>query len=290
MIHTRVHKLMELGRRYQSRWPDADKLAEIFFNSLPQLPVFVLTEDVAEMAFSDEARDSVKALGEAGLADKLPFTEQLVEWHTNDETTFVLLMQADQRVVRFPPGNFPCDMISDFWSVAAAIIDGDRLLVQTGMLHVQTPRPDRPFFFGFATMIDEEPPAEVFGAYSVAATVATNAMLLGRNTVGIERERIDAPMKLNKQRKAHDRPLIPAHTVIKLSGSYAKYTRNGPRSLADARWHTRPHLRAGHIRQQPYGPRAAEEKVIKPIFIPPTVVNWHPGGEDVAPPVHVVRR
>lgn len=87
------------------------------------------------------------------------------------------------------------------------------------------------------------------------------------NTSGITREVVE-PTRLNVARAKSGKPPIPKHHVVRIAhvykrdGSTIKYVKG-----------QKIHLRAGHTRQQAYGPNWS---LHKPIFILPILVNYKP--------------
>lgn len=96
---------------------------------------------------------------------------------------------------------------------------------------------------------------------------------------GVTQQRVEAPEKLNKARVKRGKPPLRPYTVMKI-GSVT--TREGvERAVSDAEKRTiSMHLRAGHKRRQPFGPRAS---LRKEIYIPPCIVNFTEGATAPTP-------
>jgi hypothetical protein len=93
------------------------------------------------------------------------------------------------------------------------------------------------------------------------------SLLAVLNTERVPLSRIPAPDKLNKKRRANNKPPIPAYRTLNITHP----TEVLQRILGTKNSHgtVRPHWRRGHIRNQPYPAKQEQKK----IWIRPTVVG-----------------
>lgn len=109
--------------------------------------------------------------------------------------------------------------------------------------------------------------------------------LLFLNVKGIDKE-VVTPAGLNRNREKRGLPSIPTVTTIRIG---TVYDRDGKAVRLDggaSGRKVRVHLRAGHTRNQHYGP---ENSLIKIVYIAPVLVNYNPGDEMPALPEKRIR-
>lgn len=241
---------------------------------------YVIDKPVLDLLLRDDVSKSILALITCGMA-RLPVSPMTVEYSASDRFhEFVCLEQVSDNRIRA-------------WTVSLDVI-GDQAMANTRPVEVEIgvheTSPDMVDLFnskaankagiGFAfTGIH----AGEAGAKAIVAsvTVAIQLAFLMLNTMGIEKEIIDAPVALNKSRAAKGKPPIQTHQVVHIGKIYR---RDG--SHVDARGatgRTMPmHIRQAHIRHVPYGPmtvdpdgkRRSQDRATRMVFIPMCIVNF----------------
>jgi hypothetical protein len=93
------------------------------------------------------------------------------------------------------------------------------------------------------------------------------SLLAVLNTERVPLSRVPAPDKLNKKRRANNKPPIPEYRTLNISHPTELLKRI--QGTKDSHGTVRPHWRRGHIRNQPYPAKHEQKK----IWIRPTVVG-----------------
>lgn len=238
-IATKLHKAQELAP------------SEEFFAQAATLPHYIIDKSLRELLSRGDVQASVTAMIEAQIAH-LPFTPMLVEMETgqNGSHSFVMLEE---------------------WQ--------DRFRARMGVLHPHGAAEVSPHWFVLTLKPYWVEVNVQFGAtdehesWLRIAGLALTIALLMLNIQGIEKEKI-VSQALNKRRSASGKPTVPDHTVVRIGHVY---TREGKKVKYGSSGRVMPvHMRAGHTRRQHFGEGNAETKII---YVPPVLVNFHPGQE-----------
>lgn len=228
--------------------------AEPLVADLGRAPHYVLSDEIVAVMSRDDVQKSILAMLEAGIAH-LPFAPMVMEFEiVAGARRFMLLDEAE--------GGF---------SARCATLWRNRLAdLSPSLIRLR---------LGADGLIVNHHSDEQEGR---AAAFAVSAGLLMLNIRGVEKRVIEAG-KLNRARKAHGRPLIPRHQLVRIS---TIYDRAGVGHRGESHRRMPVHLRAGHTRMQACGPERSERK---PVFIPPVLVNYREDGETARLPRKAVR-
>lgn len=261
-IHCKLHKLLESARkatptirpgREHGGQQMLDKIA-LLLRDLRADPMYIIAPEILRLLMNSESSiKSLIALAEAGLVH-LPYPAMTVQF----------TRQADDGASL--PGT---------WFASLRERDDGVFIVRTAFLK-QTSQLDY-------VMTCEEPTEvrctpEAFGiethgtqAEGYAAAIAVRVACLMTHIGGLDREHVPAPERLNKQREQVGRVPVRAYHYVHVGRVYDRagkahdYNKSGR--------HMPIHMRAGHTRNQPFGPERSERKLI---WIPPVLVNYHP--------------
>ena len=248
-IATKLHQLIEHGH------------GEPLYDRMLGLPHYVVDDRLIELFQREDIIRSVTAVIEADVA-YLPYPEMVVEYDVKGERTFRVLAHLCEETPGVN-GAFRADVVLHAEGMTTITREPVRMRTVTDPAGIDV--------------------AETWSkSDQVTAAFALMIALLMLNIQGIEKEVIE-PSRLNKSRRGQGKPQIPRHTLLHIGtvvNSQGEHVRFG-----EGR-HMPVHLRAGHTRHQAYGPGMTERKLI---YIPPVLVNFHPGDE-AKPPKRVLTR
>lgn len=266
MIETRIHKVSALlddcepGKQMQLTRDIIDA----------QLPHYILTNELLDALTMTDACATAAALYNAD-AMHLPFTDCVVEHQTSTitnngprpATAFVLISESDSLPGEFAGyAFFLCD--DCVWCMPSAL--------QFGVRQSTQPRDDSNLYgIEFRLNLDrvrhKDGQPDPFDSLVLHDFLRLVTLTHTRGVAKRETTERDLA-KLNKARAKSGKPQITPYTVLHITKSTATAA-NGSRS-----WHEgvkmRPHLRAGHTRNQVCGVGRAERKIV---FVPPCLVN-----------------
>lgn len=236
-----------LHRALEMAGDDTDLVA------MTQAPHYVVDRRLTEMLAREDVSRSITAVIEAQLAH-MPFPSLLVEFDAEDS------VRRFAHIFERPDENA--------FDVVLAVLNGPALTVTRAPIRIEIVNLPVP---GFVVR-----PSQSSELDRLAAVFAVAVGMLMLNINGVEKDVVE-PRKLNRSREAVGKPSIPRHTVLRIgtvidsAGRSVRY--------ADGR-HMPIHLRAGHVRHQVCGKGRTERKLI---YIPPVLVNFHPGDERQPP-------
>jgi len=282
----------------------------VIFNHVNTLPKYVIYDDVVDMVFENNSplQKSIRAMRKSGLAH-LPFTELLVEFdhikgisgdllggvHVDTDLKvreFVWLVEAREHkffanhtndpfigvpftLIEVPNNKKPLIILNANCLTGDFIEAPDRAVIGLSYRAFLTP-----FINEKAITVEEKNALLRAGQGNAMHTTATalSAVVALLRTKGVKLEHIEAPAKLNKSRVASGKAPISDHTVIRIGhlydreGNQVKYAPTGR--------HMPVHWRAGHIRNQRFGPGLAKSYEV---FIEPMLINYEEGTDVPAP-------
>lgn len=251
MIATKLHHLLELG--VDQHDPVVKKMLAA--------PKFVVMPDVMAIMTRKDVQRSIAAMIEAGIA-RLPYAPLLVEFSVDPQTPirrFVLLDELANA------GAF---------SARVALLAG-RAFAAVAEAHIVIEIVDDGLKVTQASNV----------ADGMAAALAVSVAMLMLNIKGLDRETV-ATDALNKHRAKKGQAPIPRHSIVRIGTIYDRH--GDGHAAGDANRHMPVHLRAGHVRNQAFGPGMQDHR---PVFIPPVLVNYREGvPEPVRIPEKEIRR
>ncbi len=253
MIHTKIHKLNDgYNKRATDAW--ADTMGKKFKDK----PHYVLDPDLFQCLKPTDIEKTIDALLDADVLHT-PYDECVVEMET--------ALTTGEKVVGF----VALKHMDGIWMFDLSILRADGSVMGTpapgyvGILRSEPQHSDnRDYDCRHVMRFDKE--REGLNAVVGAALCV---LIVLSHTRGVAKEVVnaDALAKLNKARKSRGNSTIPAYTVFKIGHTY----NSAGNSTA---WHPgtkmRPHLRAGHVRQQVCGAGRKDRKLI---FVEPVLVN-----------------
>lgn len=113
----------------------------------------------------------------------------------------------------------------------------------------------------------------------VSIIVAIRTAILMLNTLGIEREVVEAPTKLNKARAKHGKEPISGHTLIHIGRIFRRDGSSVKNEYGSTGRSMPMHIRQAHVRHVPYGPMKGVPQGDRPTrltLIPMCIVNFDP--------------
>lgn len=217
---------------------------------LVDLPHYVVDDRLVQMFTREDVTRSVEAIIGAGIA-RLPYPSLLIEF------------EAEPTVRRF----VRLDEYFGFSFTARIFTLSSPLLTITSD-PVKANLSTDP-----AGIVIDADKASDMEKLSAAFAICVGLLML--NIQGVDKEVIETE-KLNRNRERSGKAGIPRHTLLRVG---TVYDRNGKPVTSAGAYRMPVHLRAGHVRNQAYGKGRTERK---PIYIPPTLVNYQPGDEEPA--------
>jgi len=230
---------------------------EPFLARCAALPHYVVDDSLVELLTRSDVEASIRAMIEAGIMH-LPFAEMLIEVEMSRASRCFVYLEEYQ----------------------------DRFRAMMAVLHQNTGTVEvDPDWFSIsmdeAGMTVDSGEKRSHESWMKAAGLCVGIALLMMNIQGIDREVIE-PTRLNSRRVARGGVAIPRHTVMRIGHVYG---RNGERIGYGGGRQMPVHLRAGHARRQHYG---EGNELTKIVYIPPVLVNFHPGAQEPKPPKRVL--
>lgn len=217
---------------------------------------YAVAMDVIQIMTRDDVQKSVLAMLEAGIAH-LPYPEMLVEFSVAPGCVrFVLLKERS--------GGFSAE---------------GAVLVRNELADI-SPTHARIAVTPCGLTIDRAFDGSEADAFVLAAALG----LLMLNIRGIDKQVVE-PRALNKARRAHGRPTVPTHTVVRIGTVFDRAGRGHAGAIQNGR-RMPVHLRAGHTRMQACGPEHSERR---PVYIPPVLVNYREDEPVAKQPKRLVR-
>lgn len=246
----------------------AFQVASAFVESVPVLPHYVVDTDLINAVLNADPFSQIRALHEAGVMHP-PHDAFLIEVQEKDNAREFFTIDVH-------PGKFEYEIM-----ITLNVLFGDD---ETGVPMAAFLKfdPENENLFTLAFVKDLQPESEEnLWIWHDRILLIYVFSLLMRQIKGVAAEKVAAPEKLNKQRRAKGKVEIPEYTRLYI-GSVED--RDGNSHAYSGRT-MRVHLRAGHTRNQHYGKGNAMTKLV---FIQPTLVNYNPGDE-VPVPRRIVR-
>ena len=227
-----------------------------------ELPHYVLDDSILALVETNNRADMIREVVPRNLL-RLPYPEMLVESSAFVDHKEIRLIT---RIKETEENKY--QMLSCFW--------GNR---QEDIFYNTTPvyleiDPTAKAGAGQFVLLHGPLEMSINTAQSIAYQIVSTALLM--HIKGIGTQRSEAPAKLNKHRAASGKPPIPSYTLMHIThvesadGTSHAYTGR----------HMPVHLRAGHVKQQPHGPK---NSLRKQIYVPPVIVNFTPGVEPKVP-------
>lgn len=268
MIHTKVHRIVAALKRHTIKNKVIAQLVDMLVQAMPGVPTYVLTDELIQALEPKAMVATAMALMDAGVA-RLPHEHMLVELDQKNvagKTIRCCIWITEESV-----GTWLCYM--------TGIDENDEVYVMDTGVRITLRRPvEDDHQYLKAQNIDLETTKYVFevkpprDGVDYVAVYAIQAMLLMSHTRGVAKETIDV-RKLNKARAAKGKTPIPAYTIYRVGHVY---TPRGERVTFAPGVKRIPHLRAGHVRKQKYGPGFSQERLV---FIEPILVNCESADE-----------
>lgn len=215
---------------------------------------YYIDADVVDLIQREDGFKSIQAMVEAGIC-KLPFSPIVMEFSaTENFRWFILLEERGKEEFGF---DVMCQCVYlHIPSNTTMYSTRDAELFMDGV--------------GFAVNnVSNKQDAH-------AAVAAVSMCLLLLNTKGIEKE-IIYPEKLNKSRVKSGKPSIPKVTTLRIG---TVYDREGRKVALGSSGKMRVHMRSAYARRQHHGPN---NSLVKMVYIPPCLVNYHPELGDQIP-------
>lgn len=238
-------------------------------------PLFVFTEEIAQLlANGDSAHKSLEAMIEANVAH-LPYPKMLVQYPCGKSGTTCIAAITEHDGGEFRATSFFLDGVREQYSIPSTgvtfkfaqgykVTRGDMIKV---WIHSR-----------------DDIDATVQKAYASHAVISVRLAVLMAHIGGLEREVVEAPERLNKQRAKKGKTAIRSYSYVHVAKVYDRsgqaYERTGTGR------HMPVHMRAGHVRTQHFGKGNEDTKLI---WIKPVLVNYKPeDGEKPRIEKHVV--
>jgi hypothetical protein len=269
------------GQRLDINCQEAENAPVWIRQIVDDVPHYVANEEVCKLSMSDDVRKTVKAMLKAGIQE-IPFDPILIEFDSVVSGSRARCFVRIQRRPLLPLYKSYNDQENvAFYAYPIILVSGfkhyELLLVMFA--------PDMPAEISYRDhdftirQRDKTPNLEPLYYAAVQGFLIGQLML---NTRGIEKEHI-CTAKLDKIHAKKGRPKIGGYSVLKIGTVYDKSGKGHDRQSTGR--HMPVHYRAGHVRQQPFGPG---RKKVRPIFIAPCLVNYAPDGPKPRIPQHEV--
>jgi hypothetical protein len=243
-IHTLFHQL------------DHSKIYTDFIGEARSAAVYVVGGDVVEIMQREDVFKSIQALMEADVF-RLPYPKMLVEFSAHENVRRFCLIK---------------EMPGEKYAMTAECVFlhcGDSKEMTT---HHTTTN-------GEVRMTKEMFMAGEFGTKQDAhsAILAISMSLLFLNTKGIEKVHVE-PSAFNRARIKKGKSVAVPYTYMRIG---TVFDREGRAVKVVGGGKVRMHMRAGHTKNQHYGPSNSLTKII---YIGPVLVNYNPHEEVVIKP------
>ena len=257
---------------------------------------YVISPEILALADNDAVRDSVRAMVKADIRN-LPFDPILIEFrHTKDEhhggIHFVRLQskpiaQPSDGINKITGKLVPEKERHDIYAYPLVFVDYLQkafpvfsVLPEDPIRIDFTPEGETAFLAQFHSPDENDQGVDakikfMLGSAAVRGMLIAMLML---NTKGVDKVRVDTG-KLNKARAKSGKLHIHPYTVVKIGTLYDREGR--AHSVSGSGKYMPVHWRAGHVRNQPWGPGRKQTKLI---YIEPCLVNYKPE-TGIAPPV-----
>lgn len=258
-IHAKLHRFLEGLYHPGKDQASLQKLAARFRTS----PLFVFDDTIVDLlVLSDSSTRSMKTLAEFGMVH-LPYSEMVVQYQGRSQgspfTWFVHLRERDGLFIG-TVAWLKCDVEkSRIGNMIEVAVTPEEFKVNVIDLNTE-PAPDN----------DE--------TYARAGSTAVRLAVLMIHINGLEREVVEAPARLNRQRAEKGREPVAGYSYVHVA---KVYDRDGKAHDYNVTGRKMPiHMRSGHARGQWYGKDRSEYKMV---WIPPVLVNYK--DEDQSKPV-----
>lgn len=242
--------------------------------------IYVFEEALVELLERSKTQDTMKAIVEAGLF-RLPYPEIVVEFSIGDAYYYVYLkergmmgietfyvMLSDQRKcgnITVHPFYITSEMVRNFNGGVKFEFNHIRE-IQEELIRVNTataPNSLRKFKHSIHDELHRL-------HHAMITFMAVYLVVLLLKTNGVISEKITIPEKLNKARLRNKKQPLPDYHVVRIG----HVTNKQGQRLTDFHNTRQPHFRAGHIREQAYGPKYS---LHRKIYIEPMLVNYVEG-------------
>lgn len=247
MIHSRLHNL------------PIESVPPVLWKVIAERPLFVFSQETKDLLLGPQGEKSVSALIECGLVH-IPYPEMIVQFPSNDgedhpASWIVVLKERDGLIAAWPM----YDAKDVFWAA-------------TGLAAVQPE--GREGKQGFRVILPEDSRIDSADDAQFLAKICCSAAMLGvlmTHVSGLDRQVIKPSNRLNKSRAAKGKTKIRDYSYVRVGHVYDKYGKAHKHVEGDVRRSMPIHMRAGHVRNQPYG---QDRALRKNIWIPPVLVNY----------------
>lgn len=266
-VTSKLHKIAEDYERLVTHAAHAApknllEAALLFLEYAKSTPHYVVESSLVNTVLRRDAYGQLRALSEAGLM-KLPHDPVMLEMvHTSKAHEFCIVSGRGS----VTEGHL-------LVSVFTLLPDGDLGVPYMAGIREST-NPNRLFDIGFVNGL--EPKEDIRELWAHRISWAVMFVFLMQHVRGIAKDKVPAPVKWNKHRRAKGKREITAYTSLYIGrvedkdGKSHEYTGR-----------TMPvHMRAGHTRRQHHGPG---NSLIKTVYIQPVLVNFNPGDEVPVP-------
>src|SRR5262245_43173599 len=263
------------------------------------VPHYIADRNIVELSFRPDVVKSMRAMQRAGIRE-LPFDPVMVEYTKTsvwkDTEINVNVWVRLQSSPLFGPclTPLPYDILS--YVVAMTAIprenDDEDLLysvllsdpyapVAISWVNPENEKGNTPFVVWKEGDDDISDKARHDRHMRLMSVEAMNIAYMMLNTRGLATRHVDCAA-MDRARERHGKPRIGSYSVIHIG---TIYDRHGKGHAATG-YHMPVHYRAGHIRQQPCGPKLSK---VKPVFIKPCIVNYDPAtGRRPGLPIHEI--
>ena len=244
-------------------------------------PKFLVDKDLHQlMTGAEGVKESLGALHEAGIMH-VPFPNIVVEIpNFSEELLSVLVL-----IKEIPESGR--EYLDEAWELTLLSITNKEVLLAPAYFKIcWEPNgwgvsADKALYLPDNLSFDwESLVSEYQYVWPKTVCYALQCMLLLMNTRGVEKIVVEPPERLNKQRVRKHRPSIPKYSLIRIGHVYQS---NG--TTTKEHRHQRVHWRRGHTRNQRYGPKRTETRLV---YIAPILVNYVGGEVPHVPDTKVV--
>lgn len=243
---------------------------------------YVVDRPVLDLLLREDVSKSLTALLECGMA-RLPVSPMTIEYEASpDHHEFVCLEEITSTKVAAYMAT-----LDNRTNQALAVMRPITVEISSRASPEETRNlvdlfPNQSPKNGAGFIFDGVPPHDKGARVIVGTiTVALQLAYLMLNTMGIEREVVEAPVALNKSRIAKGKPPIKRHCIVHIGRIYKRDGTHVDATGATGR--SMPmHIRQAHVRHVPYGPmaidptgkRRGDGRATRMHFIPMCIVNF----------------
>lgn len=237
MIHSKLHKVLEVI-------DDCPLKAD-----LQRDPLYIFDDHLLDILIQGtSSTKSMIALAEVSMLH-LPYPKMTVQWNSasGKGTWFISLRERD----------------NSFYARSAFLFRGTENVVVNDQMETVVKLGPQEFEI---TSSDE--------TVAMGSAIGTRLAVLMIHVAGLDREIVEPPEKLNKQRLKSNKPPVQRYSYVHVSKVYD----SSGKAHAYTGRHMPIHMRAGHVRRQHHG---KDNEEVKLIWIAPVLVNYK--GDEIKP-------